>query len=169
MKTYRFAGPLLAGSIVLNACVGNGGEPAPAEVPGGAAETAVPDDPAGGVAETETAQAVQVAAAWFRDTSTLRGSTADWDPWYGKAGCASNEAITGLSVDPGDHQGRSALCGADPLSRFTGQPTQTLWLDGVNHQQAQRNGDFAWGDFKLECASGEYVSARVHNGSDEVI
>jgi len=118
-------------------------------------------DPAGGL--EETTQAVEDSGLWFRDTSTVRGDAADWDPWYGKAGCASNEAMTGLSVDPNDHQGRKALCRTDPSSRFTGQPRQTLLIDGSNHQQAQRNGDWAWGDWKLECGSGEYVSAISEN------
>lgn len=160
MKTHRFTGPLLAGSILLNACAGDGGDPAPAGAIGGAA-AAVPPEPGPGVAEI--VQAVQVATAWFRDTSTMRGSTTDWDPWRGKAGCASSEALTGLSVDPGDHQGRTALCGAETPSRFTGQPTATLLVDGANHQQTQRNGDFAPGDWKLECGSGQYVSAVSEN------
>jgi hypothetical protein len=115
------------------------------------------DDPARGVAETT--QAVQTSAAWFRDTSTLRGSPTDWDPNRGKAGCASDEAITGLSVDLGDHQGRNALCGSDALTRFTGQPRETILFDGVDQWHAHRNGDWAQNFWKLECERGEYVSA----------
>lgn len=111
----------------------------------------------------ETAQAVQSIAAWFRDSSTLRGSATDWDFGHGKAGCGTNEALTGLSVDAGDHQGRAALCRAD-ASRFSGDVTATLFT-GSDQRRAQRNGEWANGSWKLECGSGEYLSAVSENST----
>jgi hypothetical protein len=100
-------------------------------------------------------------AAPFLDTSTMRGSGDDWDYCHGKATCAPGETISGISVVPGG-PGKTALCTKG--SGFSGDVTATLTLDASSDaRRAKRavNGDPDWDAFnyKLECGSGEYVSA----------
>jgi hypothetical protein len=114
----------------------------------------------------ETSEALTTAGATFRDTSTMRGSTADWDACRGKATCAPGEAIAGISVLPADHLGRTALCESYGTSVFTGNVTAALTLDdNADHRRAARNGDWAPGFLKLECGNGEYASGVSENVS----
>jgi len=112
----------------------------------------------------------------FRDISTqLAGG--DWDKCHGKAACAGGDYIAGLSVDPGDHQGRSALCRRG-TSQFSGTWTRTLLADHactgspVCDQRAaargapQGNGsDWDFGFAKLECGPNEFVVSVSEDAS----
>lgn len=107
-------------------------------------------------------------AAPFLDVSTMRGDPTDWDFCHGKATCATDEGITGLSVLPGG-PGKTALCTANGSS-FGGGVSATLTLDaGSDARRAKRsvNGTTDWDadNFKLECGSGEYVSAVSEEAS----
>jgi hypothetical protein len=114
----------------------------------------------------EASEALSTFSAAFRDTSTMRGSSTDWDGCRGKATCAPGEAIAGISVLPGDHQGRTALCESFGTSVFTGNVTATLTLDdNVDHIRATRGVDWAPNFVKLECGDGEYVSGVSENAS----
>jgi hypothetical protein len=106
-------------------------------------------------------------AAPFLDVSTMRGSEADWDFCNGKATCAPGETISGISVVPGG-PGRTALCTKG--SGLSGEVTATLTLDaGSDERRTKRavNGDPDWdaNHYKLECGSGEYVSAVSESAS----
>jgi hypothetical protein len=104
-------------------------------------------------------------ALLFEDTSTERSSDGDWDACRGKVSCAPGETIRGLSEVPNGH-GRRALCHPAPSNAFTGNITATLTLDaGVDQRRAARNGDWAYGQWKLECGAGEYVAAVSENAS----
>ncbi|TKD00289.1 hypothetical protein E8A74_34870 [Polyangium fumosum] len=110
------------------------------------------------------ALALQSFAAPFRDTSTMRGSTTDWANCHGKASCAVGEVVSGISVSPSDHQGRSALCKEGDAAKFTGNVKATL-LAGADRRRASRLGDWAPWFHKLECGLGEYVSGVSEDAS----
>ncbi|MDI3288200.1 PAN domain-containing protein [Polyangium sp. 15x6] len=127
----------------------------------GAEETGVGDTENVG----ENAQKLQSFAAPFRDGSTMRGSSADWDPQHGKASCAPGEVVSGISVSPTDHQGRSALCKEGDAAKFTGNVVETMVLADADERRASRLGDWAPGFYKLECGYGEYVSGVSENAA----
>lgn len=100
-------------------------------------------------------------SAPFLNESTMRNGGEDWDKCHGKATCANGEAIRGISRLPGG-PGRTALCTQG--NGLSGDVQATLTIDARSDQRrASRavNGDPDWdfGNFKLECGEGEYVSA----------
>jgi hypothetical protein len=110
----------------------------------------------------EEGQAVTASAALFLNTSTVLGSTVDWDYGHGKAECAPGDAIVGISEIPGG-PGRTALCLASTAALSPGTVTATLLLSGADQRLAQRQGDWSLGFYNLECAIGQYVSAVSEN------
>jgi hypothetical protein len=110
--------------------------------------------------------------AYFKNTSTQRtlqyGTNGEWDQCRGKATCAPNEAIAGISEEPGAY-GRTALCRVG--SGYSGTYRATLTLDAGSdqrrsiHSNSAPNKDWAEGYFKLECGLGEYVVAVSENAA----
>jgi len=128
------------------------------------------------------------AALNFRNTSTTRGTSYDWDPSYGKATCAQGEAISGLSAATGlstgatgiggststaDAYGVSALCKPMPTAslpnRFPGRAeepwasTRVVELHGSNQPDPHLDQDWDPSHYKLECARDEYVIGVSEN------
>jgi hypothetical protein len=100
-------------------------------------------------------------SAPFLNESTMRNGGEDWAPCHGKATCANDETIRGVSRIP-DGPGRTALCTKG--GNYSGQVQATLTMDARSDQRrASRavggNPDWDFGHYKLECGDGEYVSA----------
>jgi hypothetical protein len=107
--------------------------------------------------------------AFFKNTSTQQTTQyGEWDNCRGKATCAPNEAIAGISEEPGAYA-RTALCRAG--SGYTGTYRATLNLDAGSdqrrgiHATSTPNNDWANGYFKLECGLGEYVAGVSQNSA----
>jgi hypothetical protein len=79
------------------------------------------------------------------------------------ATCASGTALAGISRPTNGESTHRALCGTFPA--LTSGPSVVLSLPD-NKQRAQRGGDWAPNNWKLECGLNEYVSgiARTSDG-----
>ena len=92
-----------------------------------------------------------------RDLAVDTSAAGTWAP-TGKqsATCATGTGVVGLSKTTTDTRAHRVMCGAS-VGTFTG--TQAAMLSLPNDQRrAQRNGDWAANNYKLECGLNEYVS-----------
>jgi endoglucanase len=85
----------------------------------------------------------------------------DWASGYTKAQCPPDHFVVGYSVTGAAFS--AALCGrsATPLGR-TGR---TVWFDrGDNRPDGSPGGEFAYGNYKGQCTTGEYVAGVAYTG-----
>ncbi|WP_437826172.1 hypothetical protein [Sorangium sp. So ce1153] len=108
----------------------------------------------------------------FRDATGVR-DPADMDMCMGKAACDFGDPLVGLSEVPEGQVG-VALCARRAAGKLPHSFAETLSAEGgVDQRRAQRLGDWAPEYIKLECGTGQYVSAVVNDaelcgGHDQV-
>jgi len=83
----------------------------------------------------------------------------DWARGYTKLQCPANSFLTGYSVRGADLSG--VLCTKAATSLKTGG--RTVWFDrGDNRPAAPNGGDFAYGNYKGQCADNEYAAGVAY-------
>ncbi len=83
----------------------------------------------------------------------------DWARGYTKLQCPANTFMTGYSVRGADLS--SVLC--TPATRALGTGGRTVWFDrGDNRPSAPNGGDFAYGNYKGQCAASEYAAGVAY-------
>lgn len=93
-----------------------------------------------------------------RDESSV---DTDWASGYTKLQCPPDHAVVGYSVTGAALS--AVLCGrsATPL----GRNGRTVWFDrGDNRPSGDPGGDFASGNYKGQCAPGEYIAGVAYTG-----
>ncbi len=85
----------------------------------------------------------------------------DWASGYTKAQCPPDHAVVGYSVRGAAVS--AVLCGRSPTP--LGHNGRTVWFDrGDNRPAGDLGGDFASGNYKGQCAPGEYVAGVAYTG-----
>nr|WP_155547069.1 cellulase family glycosylhydrolase [Amycolatopsis camponoti] len=85
----------------------------------------------------------------------------DWASGYTKAQCPPDHAVVGYSVRGAAVS--AVLCGRSPAP--LGRAGRTVWFDrGDNRPAGDPGGDFASGNYKGQCAPGEYVAGVAYTG-----
>lgn len=84
---------------------------------------------------------------------------ADWASGYTKLQCPPNHFVAGYSVRGAALSG--VLCGR---AGSLGRAGRTLWFDRQDNRPASGGGDFAFGRYKGQCASDEYVAGVAYTG-----
>jgi hypothetical protein len=85
----------------------------------------------------------------------------DWASGYSKVQCPPDHAVVGYSVKGAAVS--AVLCGRSPGP--LGRAGRTVWFDrGDNRPAGEPGGDFASGNYKGQCAPGEYVAGVAYTG-----
>ncbi len=85
----------------------------------------------------------------------------DWDPWYYKAECGTNEFVAGVAQDT-SHSITSILCCPGTVARNS---CAALVFDGGDARESSTSGDWDVGSWKGECGPGRYAAGLSRSTS----
>ncbi len=108
----------------------------------------------------------------YASSNDQRSTLGDWDPGslYLKGDCGTDESMTGIAQTTTYNQSNGALCRQEPSGFFPGASCHVLTFSGTgDSRETTSSGDWAYGYYKNECATGYYIAGvSVIGDSDGV-